>query len=85
MSRVKKTIRLAFLCSAFNEEGNLMELHRRCREVHAQLEKEYSDQVDLRFHMVVADNWTEDSTLTVLGDIKRRDVICTRTTTPYFT
>lgn len=67
------SLTLAFVSSAFNEEENLEELHRRCRAVHAQLEQEFHDRFDLRFRMLVADNGSEDGTLTVLEELRRRD------------
>jgi hypothetical protein len=37
----------AFVSSAFNEAENLEELHRRCRAVHADLEREFRDRFAL--------------------------------------
>lgn len=67
------SLTLAFVSSAFNEVENLEELHRRCRAVHAQLEQEFHDRFDLRFCMLVADNGSQDGTLTVLENLQRRD------------
>jgi polyisoprenyl-phosphate glycosyltransferase len=64
---------LAFVSSAFNEEDNLEELHRRCRAVHAELEGEFQDRFDLRFRMLVADNGSEDGSVAVLESLSRRD------------
>lgn len=64
---------LAFVSSAFNESENLEELHRRCRAVHAQLEREFQDRFTLRFRMLVADNGSEDGTLAVLEELIRDD------------
>lgn len=71
MSSVPLT--LAFVSSAFNEEENLEELHRRCRAVHEELRRDYSDRFDLRFRMLLADNGSEDGTLAVLEDLNRKD------------
>jgi len=67
------SLTLAFVSSAFNEEENLDELHRRCRAVHAVLEREFADRVVLQFSFVVADNGSEDRSLAVLEDLWRRD------------
>ena len=68
-----QALTLAFVSSAFNEEENLEELHRRCRAVHAELEREFRDRIDLRFRMLVADNGSEDGTLAVLMNLQRQD------------
>ena len=67
------SLTLAFISSAFNEEENLEELHRRCRAVHAELEKEFLDRFELRFKMLVADNGSEDGSLAVLEGLRKRD------------
>jgi glycosyltransferase involved in cell wall biosynthesis len=64
---------LAFVSSAFNEVENLEELHQRCRAVHSELQQEFSDRLDLRFRMLVADNGSEDASLPLLEDMTRRD------------
>jgi glycosyltransferase involved in cell wall biosynthesis len=68
-----KRVSLAFVSSAFNEEENLEELHRRCRAVHAELQREFDGHFDLRFNMVIADNGSTDGTLRVLKRLQRRD------------
>ncbi len=68
-----RQLTLAFVSSAFNEEENLEELHRRCRAVHAVLERESADRFALQFCFVVADNGSEDRSLAVLEDLGRRD------------
>jgi glycosyltransferase involved in cell wall biosynthesis len=69
----KKQLTLAFVSSAFNEAENLEELHRRCRAAHAELEKEFSDRIELDFRFVVADNGSTDSSLDVLEELSTRD------------
>ncbi len=64
---------LAFVSSAFNEAKNLEELHRRCRNVHSDLQREFSARFTLHFQMLIADNGSEDQSLSVLEDIIRRD------------
>jgi glycosyltransferase involved in cell wall biosynthesis len=64
---------LAFVSSAFNEAENLEELHRRCRAVHAELEREFRGLFELRFRMLVADNGSVDGTLKVLEELRERD------------
>lgn len=68
-----KQLSLAFVSSAFNEEENLEELHRRCRAVHANLEREFGDRFDLGFAMLVADNGSEDGSLALLEELNRKD------------
>ena len=69
----KKQLTLAFVSSAFNEAENLEELYRRCRAAHAQLQQEFSEQVNLGFRLVVADNCSVDSSLKVLERLSRQD------------
>jgi glycosyltransferase involved in cell wall biosynthesis len=64
---------LAFVSSAFNEAENLEELHRRCRAVHAELRREFAEQVALEFRFVVADNGSSDDSLAVLEQLSQRD------------
>jgi len=66
-------MKLAFVSSAFNEEENLEELHRRCRAVHAELQREFADRVALEFRFVVADNGSTDRSVAVLEGLTRRD------------
>ena len=68
-----KQLTLAFVSSAFNEEENLEELHRRCRAVHEELVQEFGDRFDLRFSMLIADNDSEDESVAVLEELIRRD------------
>jgi glycosyltransferase involved in cell wall biosynthesis len=72
-----KQLSLAFVSSAFNEEENLEELHLRCREVHAELQREFRDRFALRFHMLVADNGSNDGSLRVLQELHSRDAAVT--------
>ena len=66
-------LKLAFVSSAFNEEQNLEELHRRCRTVHAQLPREFADRCDLRFCMLMVDKGSEDGSLAVLEKLIQQD------------
>ena len=68
-----KEISIAFVSSAFNEEENIEELHRRCRAVHEELAQEFSDRFDLRFNMLLADNGSDDGSLAVLEELIIRD------------
>lgn len=68
-----KKLTLAFVSSAFNEEENLEELHRRCRAVHDELALEFNDRFKLRFNMIVADNGSVDDSLAVLEELISRD------------
>lgn len=68
-----ESVTLAFVSSAFNEEENLEELHRRCRAAHAALRREVADRVDLDFRFLVADNGSTDGSLAVLEALRRRD------------
>lgn len=72
-NRARKRLTLAFVTSAFNEEENLEELHRRCRAVHEELAREFCDRFDLLFSMLVADNNSEDDSVAVLEKLIRRD------------
>jgi hypothetical protein len=47
MSKQHQT--LAFVSSAYNEAENLVELHRRCREAHAELKREFAEWIELDF------------------------------------
>ena len=69
----KQQLTLAFVSSAYNEADNLEELHRRCRAAHAQLQQEFSEQLNLGFRLVVADNCSVDSSLKVLEGLSRQD------------
>lgn len=64
---------LAFVSSAFNEAENLEELHRRCRQAHAELRREFAERVPLEFLFVVADNGSRDASLEVLQGLSRQD------------
>jgi len=64
---------LAFVSSAFNEAENLAELHRRCREAHAELQREFAGRLTLEFRFVVADNGSGDDSHSVLEELCRRD------------
>jgi glycosyltransferase involved in cell wall biosynthesis len=68
-----KPLTLAFVSSAFNEAENLEELHRRCREVHAVLQREFADRIPIRFHLLLADNASNDGSQALLEDLSRRD------------
>lgn len=70
---ISRPLTLAFVSSAFNEEENLEELHRRCRAVHAVLKRDFEDRFALQFCFVVADNGSTDRSLAVLEDLGRRD------------
>lgn len=71
MSKQHQT--LAFVSSAYNEAENLVELHRRCREAHAELQREFAEWIELDFRFVVADNGSSDGSLSVLEQLSRRD------------
>jgi glycosyltransferase involved in cell wall biosynthesis len=62
-----------FVTSCFNEEGNVRELHRRCRAVHERISEEVSGAEQLAFAMVIADNSSHDRTLTVLQQLMAQD------------
>jgi len=64
---------LAFVSSAFNEAENLEELHRRCRQAHAELRREFAGRFPLDFLFVVADNGSSDASLEVLQELSRHD------------
>lgn len=64
---------LAFISTAFNEEENLEELHRRCRTAHAELQLEFEGRIDLGFCLMVADNGSSDGSLSVLQALCDRD------------
>jgi glycosyltransferase involved in cell wall biosynthesis len=67
------SLTIAFISSAYNEAGNLQELHRRCREAHATLQQEFTGQMRLEFQLVVADNSSSDASLSVLHQLSRQD------------
>lgn len=69
----RRQITLAFVSSAFNEAENLEELYWRCRRAYEQLEKESSGQLVLKFRLVVADNCSVDSSISVLEELCRKD------------
>jgi len=71
MSKQHQT--LAFVSSAYNEAENLVELHRRCREAHAELKREFAEWIELDFRFVVADNGSTDGSLSVLEQLGRRN------------
>lgn len=64
---------LAFVSSAYNEAENLEELYSRCRTVHAELQQEFADRVQLGFRFVVANNGSTDASLAVLEELASRD------------
>jgi glycosyltransferase involved in cell wall biosynthesis len=70
---VSVPLTLAFVSSAFNEEENLQELHRRCRACHAELRHEFADRIELDFLFVVADNGSSDASLEVLERLSQAD------------
>ena len=65
--------RLVFVSSCFDEEDNVRELHRRCREVHQRIQPEIPGREGLDFAMVIADNCSNDDTLAVLLQIAEED------------
>lgn len=67
------TLTLAYVSSAYNEFGNLEELHRRCRVVHQALSDEFRDRYDLQFRMLIADNCSQDASLTFLKGLIQSD------------
>jgi len=69
----RKQLPLAIVSSAYNEAENLEELYSRCRAVHAELQQEYADRLELQFRFVVADNGSTDSSLTVLEELAGSD------------
>ena len=69
----RKRITLGFLSPAYNEAENLGELHSRCRAAHSELQKEFSESIDLEFRMLVADNGSDDGSLAILEQLIRED------------
>ncbi len=69
----QQSLTLAFVSSAYNEAGNLEELYRRCQAAHAELGRQLTEGVKLRFRFVVADNCSGDRSLSVLEELSRRD------------
>jgi glycosyltransferase involved in cell wall biosynthesis len=65
--------RLVFVTSCFNEEGNVRELHRRCRAVHQRIRRDVRGAEGLTFAMVIADNCSHDATLAVLEELVAED------------
>jgi len=65
--------RLVFVTSCFNEEGNVRELHSRCKAVHRRISEEVHGADQLAFAMVVADNCSRDGTLLVLEQLVAQD------------
>jgi glycosyltransferase involved in cell wall biosynthesis len=64
---------IAFVSSAFNEEDNLIEFHRRCRDSFELLKSEYENRIPLKFKLFIADNGSEDNTLSILREIFKDD------------
>lgn len=65
--------RLVFVSSCYNEEGNVRELHRRCRAVHQQVVQHHMGAKPLDFAFVIADNCSDDGTLEALEQIAADD------------
>jgi hypothetical protein len=65
--------RLVFVTSCFNEEGNVRELHRRCRAVYQRIREEVRGAERLAFAMLIADNCSQDNTLAVLEELVAED------------
>jgi glycosyltransferase involved in cell wall biosynthesis len=70
---MSEPLTLAFVSSAFNEAENLEELHRRCRQVHDELRREFAVRFPLEFLFVVADNGSSDASVEVLERLSRLD------------
>jgi glycosyltransferase involved in cell wall biosynthesis len=68
-----KNLTLAFVSSAYNEEDNLRELHRRCREVHSGLQQTLFGRYSLEFNFLIADNGSIDGTMRIIREISRLD------------
>ncbi len=66
---------LAYVTSAYNENLNLEELHRRCRLAWQNLAEEIESETgqELGFRMVVADNHSSDDSLATLQRIIAND------------
>lgn len=73
MTPLPSVSRLVFVSSCYNEEGNVHELHRRCRSVHQQIARNQQSAEPLDFAMVIADNCSHDGTLAALEQIASDD------------
>lgn len=63
---------IAFVSSAFNEEGNLQELYKRSKAT-AEIVGEIAKGGKIGFCFVVADNHSTDKSEVILRDLARRD------------
>lgn len=71
--RMRPALRLAFVTSAFNEEGNIEELYRRCCHVFNHLRLDFADSLNLTFSFLIADNGSTDGTRDVLKYLIEQD------------
>jgi len=69
----KEKITLAFVSSAYNEEDNLKILYQRCRKAHESLAAECGHEVEIIFRFLVADNASEDDSVTVMTSLCEED------------
>jgi glycosyltransferase involved in cell wall biosynthesis len=66
-------ISVSFVCSAFNEQGNLLELHHRCADAYQTLIQDGTLSNKSTFRMIIADNCSTDATFDVLKSICNYD------------
>lgn len=69
----KASVDLAFVSSAYNEEKNLGLLYQRCRNSYNNICSECEQIAEVRFHFLVADNASEDNSVTVMQRICQED------------
>jgi len=69
----KEKISLAFVSSAYNEEANLRILYQRCRKAYETLAAECGHEVKIIFRFLVADNASEDDSITVMTCLCEED------------
>lgn len=69
----KNILRLAFVSTAYNEEGNIREFYQRCHRAFMRLCQAYANSFDLEFRFIIADNGSTDSTLSILQQISAQD------------
>jgi len=69
----REKISLAFVSSAYNEEENLKILYQRCRKAYETIAAECDHEKKIIFRFLVADNASEDDSITVMTSLCEED------------
>jgi len=69
----ERMINLAFVSSAYNEEKNLSILYQRCKRAYDMVLLKCGQEAKIKFHFIVADNASEDNSVSVLEKLCKED------------